>query len=189
MLVGVLLFSLPMVSVVVNCYFNFHSPDFQQLACDYSPHRLYRNYKWRQLDKADRVNHRKTVGARVLAAGGWAALQRDCEALVQTNRDGDFMWDKWNGDTNALPPSMAALQPMEVLYYSPSALRSFYLKTNFSVVRIKMFGEYRTGLREIPFLGLEVVCGTNADSYTPQHVDGVRYDNCEKVTNSIYEVY
>jgi len=189
MLVGVLLFSLPVVLVVVNCYFNIHSPDFQQWAYNLSPRRLYRNYQWHQFDKADRINQHKTVVARIQAAGGWAAVQRECDALAQRNRDDQFMWFGPNGDTNALPPAIAALQPKEVVCCSPSDLGSLYLKRSFSVVRIKMFGEYGTGRREIPSFWLEVVSGTNADGYTPHGVYGVRYANYEKVTNWIYEVY
>ncbi|HXR08809.1 MAG TPA: hypothetical protein VN765_15835, partial [Candidatus Acidoferrum sp.] len=143
MLVVVLLISLPAALVLVNFCFDFHSTDYQRWAYYVSPRRLYRNYQWRQFDKADRVNQHKTVLARVQTAGGWTALQRDCDALVKTNRDDAFIWDKMD-DTNALPPAIAALQPMEVMYYSPSVLRGMHIKTQFSIVRINIFGSHRT---------------------------------------------
>lgn len=197
-LVGVLLISLPVLWVVVNCYFNFDSPDYQQWAYRLSPRRLYRNYRWRQFDKADRVNQHKMLLARVQAAGGWTALQRDCDALVQTNRDFPLTWDNWTDRTNALPPAIAALQPMEVMYWPPSVLRGNHINTEFSIVRINIIsGHPNTGGRATPWFGLEVVCGTNADGYSPHPIDGVddkqayggRYHNYEKMTNGIYEFY
>jgi len=77
---------------------------------------------------------------------------------------------------------------MEVVYYSPSALRSFHSNTNFSVVRINIFGLHRTGGRDIPSFGLEVISGTNADRYTPHRVTG-ESENYEKATNWVYEIY
>ena len=77
---------------------------------------------------------------------------------------------------------------MEVVYYSPSALRSFYSNANFSVVRINIFGLHRTGARDIPSFGLEVVSGTNANSYTPHRLTG-ESENYEKATNWVYEIY
>ena len=179
--VGVLLVSMLVLFVLARVYFDSD---------------LYRHYKWRQFDKADRLNQHKTVVARVQAAGGWAALQRDCEALVKTNQDGEFLWYKFL-DTNPLPPAIAAIQPMEVRYDSPGLLKRAGFKAQFSIVRINVFGSHRTGGRDIPFFGLEVVCGTNADGYSPLSVvvtNGEQfytpyYANYEKMTNWIYEIH
>ena len=135
MLLGVLLISLPAVLLLFYFRFDLHSADYRQWAYIHS--RLYRHYLWHQADEADRVKQHNTVDARVQAAGGWTALQRDCDALVKTNRDGVFIWDKWT-DTNALPPAIAALQPMEVMYYSPRVLRDWHINTEFSIVRINI---------------------------------------------------
>ena len=116
---------------------------------------------------------------------------------MATNADDAFVWHKGTGDTNVLPPAIAALQPMDVQYYSPGVLKRSYVKTEFSIVRINMFGYHRTGGRDTPFFGLEVVCGTNAGSYTPHQIVGVyggqvfggNYDNFEKMTNWVFEIY
>jgi len=195
MLAGFLLIALPAV-LFFHFYYDLHSADYRQWAYVHS--RLYRHYLWHQDDVADRVKQHNTLVARIQAAGGWTALQRDCDALVKTNQNDAFMWDNWTDRANPLPPAIAALQPMEVMYWSPSVLRGRYINTEFSIVRINIIsGHPNTGGRATPFFGLEVVCGTNADGYTPHQIIGVygdqayngSYHNYEKMTNGIYEIY
>jgi hypothetical protein len=139
-----------------------------------------------------RRDQRKMVVERIQASGGWAALQRASDALVETNRDSGFQW-YYFGSSNALPPAIAALQPQEVWYYSPKKVRGSMFATDFDVVHIKVFGMHHTGARAIPYFGLEVVSGTNAARYTPRRslggVSGNGYDSYRKITDSIYEIY
>jgi hypothetical protein len=139
----------------------------------------------------ERRTQRQELIERVQSAGGWTALQQDCDTLVEHNREGAFFW--FRGDTNALPPTIAALKPLEVRYYSPAALRGSSDETKVSVVHIKIFGLHSTGGHSTPYFGLEVVSGTNADSYFPHPgsggVSGNHYDTYRKVTNRIYEIY
>ncbi len=130
---------------------------------------------------------------RVQAAGGWTALQRDCDALVATNQESMFRRYR-SVDTNGLPPAIAALQPEEVWFYSPKLLRQFNREkeAEFSVVHIKIFGMHRTGMKAYPYFGLEVVSGTNLDRYTPRPSEGGAsgngYDSYSKITDKIYEI-
>ena len=64
----------------------------------------------------ERRTQRAEVLRRIQGAGGWAALQKDCNALVEQRRDGSFVW---HGDTKALPPMIAALKPWSVIFYRP----------------------------------------------------------------------
>jgi len=138
-----------------------------------------------------RRDQRKMVLARVEASGGWTALQRACDALVQTNRDSGFQWMHYS--SNALPPEIAALQPQEVWYYSPKKVRGSIFETDFDVLHIKVFGIHRTGLHAYPYFGLEIVSGTNAARYTPRPslggASGNGYDSYRKITDRIYEIY
>src|SRR5690242_10807157 len=40
----------------------------------------------------ERRTQRQKVLERMQSVGGWAALQKDCDALVEQNRDGVFVW-------------------------------------------------------------------------------------------------
>jgi len=139
-----------------------------------------------------RRDQRKMVVERVQASGGWTALQRACDVLVQTNRDAGFHWYHFD-NSNALPPEIAALQPQEVWYDCPKMVRGTIFATEFDVVHIKVFGMHRTGLNAYPYFGLEVVSGTNAARYTPRPslggASGNGYDSYSKITDSIYEIY
>jgi hypothetical protein len=139
-----------------------------------------------------RSGQRKMVSERVQAAGGWTALQRACDALMETNR-GVFDWWYYREDDSAkLPPSIAALKPQEVIFIPPKILRGSGVDASFMVVQIKIFGMHRSGARAIPYFGLEVASGTNADSYAPRPksaASGNSHDTYRKLTNWIYEVY
>jgi hypothetical protein len=128
---------------------------------------------------------------RILAAGGWAALQKDCGVLAARYRDSEFVW--FRGTTNTLPPTIAALNPWSVTFYSPGATRDSSDEPSVPVVRIKVFGIHSTGGHSTPYFGLAVVCATNATSYCPPSshggVSGNYYTSYQKVTDTIYEVY
>jgi hypothetical protein len=102
---------------------------------------------------------------RIEAAGGWEAIQRDCDALVAQHRDGGLSWHR--GETNALPPALAALDPWEVRYDSSAVLRHTKDKPRAAVVHIKIFGIPSTGGQATPYFGLEVVSGAGAETYRP----------------------
>jgi hypothetical protein len=108
---------------------------------------------------AERLHHerqvqRDAVAARIAQAGGWPALQKDCDALVEKYSDTAFYWHRW--DTNALPPSLAALKPWEIRFYSPKVLRELKDEPQVAVVRIKIFGMHSTGGHSTPYFGLEI---------------------------------
>ena len=90
-----------------------------------------------------------------------------------------------------LPAAIAAIQPEEVLFESPTVVRGPHFATNFFVVHIKLFGLHRTGSDAIPYFGLEYVSGANASDYVPEPGEGASgngYDSFRKITDRIYEV-
>ena len=119
----------------------------------------------------ERRTQRGQVLERVKAAGGWAALQRDCTTLIDQHRDTDFYWVFTH--TNALPTAIAALKPREVRLNGGEPW----------IVHIKVFGFRSTDGHQPQYFGLQVVSGNGADSYKPKDM------RCEFVTNYIYEVY
>ncbi len=139
----------------------------------------------------ERRGQRQKVLERVQSAGGWAGVQKDCDTLVEQHRDSVFFWHR--GDTNALPPTLAALQPWSVQFYSPAALRDFKDEPQVAVVRIKIFGMHSTGGHSTPYFGLEVVSGAGAETYRPRPsrggVSGNGYRSYSPVTDRIYEIY
>ena len=133
---------------------------------------------------------RAVVAARIAEVGGWSALQKDCDEISERHPDTFFVW---NGIvTNDLPPAIAALKPSDVTFYPPGLLKHSEDQSHVPVVRIKVFGR-RSGRHSIPYFGLEVVCGRNAESYTPTpcHGDVLAngYDTYRRVTDTIYEIY
>lgn len=140
----------------------------------------------------ERSAQRQKVIERVQSAGGWESLQHDCEALVKEHRDGVFFyWNHWS--TNTLPPALAALQPREIRYDLPVLLREPKDEPQMSVVQIRVFGLHATGGHSTPHFGLEVVCGSGAEGYTPRPslggVSGNHYNSYRRVTDRIYEIY
>jgi len=144
-----------------------------------------------RLIRHERQIQRDMVITRIRQAGGWAALQKDCDEIVEHYRDKAFFWHRY--DTNALPPALAALKPWEVRFYSPTVLKDFKDEPKVAVVHIKIFGMHSTGGHSTPYYGLEVVGGAGAQSYTPRPgrggVSGNRHDRYRRVTDRIYEVY
>jgi len=132
----------------------------------------------------DRRAQRAEIATRIQQAGGWSALQKDCNALTEQFRDSSFQWLR-HDDTNILPHSLALLRPMEVRFYAPTIMGDFPEAPKVPVVQIQIFGLHRTGGRDIPYFGLVVICATNAGSY---HPTPVRY-GYQKVTDTIFEVY
>lgn len=138
----------------------------------------------------ERRGQRQKVVERVVAAGGWTALQKECDALVEQYRDSAFVW--YRGNTNALPPTIAALKPWSVIFYSPTMMRGSKDEPQVPVIRIKIFGLHSTGGHSTPYFGLEVVSGTGAETYSPKPkrvASGNRYWRYTQVTDRIYEVY
>ncbi len=147
---------------------------------------------WWPPPSVERRGQRQKVVERVDSAGGWAAIQKDCDALVAQHQVDGFYWhDRF--DTNALPPALAALKPWEVRFYSPTVLKDFKDEPRVAVVRIKIFGLHSTGGHSTPYFGLEVVSGAGAETYRPRPsrggVSGNAYRSYSPVTDRIYEIY
>jgi hypothetical protein len=141
---------------------------------------------------------------RVQNGGGWAALQRDCDALATKYKDDSFgfRWFQYgpNGDTNSLPTAIAALNPQMVEFLSPKALQQFgggdgdnRYGTNL-IVRISIFGHHTTGMHEKPWLGLDVLCGSSVTNYSPVSLHPLAPMDSwnwqyRKIADGIYEHY
>ena len=130
----------------------------------------------------ERRTQRKEISERIQSAGGWSALQHDCDVLSQQHRDAVYFWTPRS--TNALPPAISALKPKEVRASwtqhsgEPTELR----------VHIKVFGLRSTDGHQSPYFGLEVVTGPHAGTYKSVRSRFVDLP-CELVTNGIYEVH
>ena len=136
-----------------------------------------------------RIEQRRIVLKRVLDAGGWDALHRDCELLVTNSHTDYFFWHPpWpnahvttysnnvptasyvtNLDLGPLPPAISNLQPHEV---------QFDFDTNFPVVRIQLFGMHRTGMWDFPYYGLWVVCSSTNKEYIPKSSPNAKRFDC-----------
>jgi hypothetical protein len=125
----------------------------------------------------ERGRQRKEILQRVQAAGGWEALRRDCEMLVEQHKQEAFFWGR--ADTNELPVAIAALRPMRLTVGSPRVLLE---GVEVPVARIQVFGSYRIVGHSIPYFWLEIAAGPNAHRYKPK-VSG------NLITNNIYEVF
>jgi hypothetical protein len=143
---------------------------------------------------------RKTVEERVQSAGGWAAVRRDCETLVANSPHSYFFWFPprtnahvteysnsvpfrsyvTNIDYGHLPTALATLQPREI--------ESDTITNGPAIVRIKLFGMRRTGMRDIPYYGLWVVCGGSSHDYVPRLTGGPGRA-IKKVADGIFEVH
>jgi len=143
------------------------------------------------LTAIDRRTERKQVIEQVQLAGGWAALQKACDALVEQNRDEVFYWHR--GSTNALPATLTALKPWDIQFIPPAVLRERKQEPQVAVVRIKFFGMHSTGGHSTPYFGLEVVSGPGAETYKPTPslggASGNGYRRYRAVTDRIYEIY
>jgi hypothetical protein len=123
--------------------------------------------KWTSV-KLSRHQQRKLVRDRIQAAGGWEALRQACEELARTNQGQVFHYSGYgNRGFTALPKSIAALQPQDVMYYDPVLQRAKREETPIPVVCIKVFGAYSTQSRSRPYLELRVACGPLPDNFRP----------------------
>src|SRR6185437_4538763 len=161
----------------------------------------------------ERRSQRKTVLEKVTLAGGWDAIHQGCEELLTTHTN-VFVWYPprkgvqmylspqtkptnyyvTNIDYGPLPSAVAALTPREVTYYPPEVLahKSRNAPT-VPIVLIKIFGMHATGGHSQPYYALEVVCGPDAQTYSPKPGDGgisfSRPITYNKVSEGVYEVY
>ena len=153
---------------------------------------LPRLLMWWPPDWIDRHDQRRVLYERVQSAGGWDALKRDCAKLVDENRDG-LRWSRGSRDYKP-PAAIAALKPKEIVYYPPGSVKGTAFDTAVPVVRIRIFGLPSTGGHAAPYLGLHVVCSTNAAAYEPprgsgEGAPGNRYTTFRKVAENVFEIY
>ncbi|MGN6556013.1 MAG: hypothetical protein ACTHLW_20080 [Verrucomicrobiota bacterium] len=144
-------------------------------------------------DWIERRTQRRLILERIESVGGWNALKRECMTLVGQHTNEPFEWFRY-GDTNALPPTLAALKPMEIRFYPPGIFRGSQQDTSVPVVHIRIFGMPSTGGNASPYLGLEVVCSTNTGAYEPRRgysggVPGNRHSTFRKVAENVFEIY
>lgn len=149
---------------------------------------------------AQRKEQRQIIQNRVVAAGGWAAVQSGCEMLVSNSPSDYFFWAPpvtnahvtefsnsviarrymTNIDYGPLPPSLALLVP-HVIEFDVATNRP-------TIVKMMLFGMHRTGGPDIPYYGLWVVCGETRRDYTPSITEGPgRVIN--KVADAVFEVH
>jgi hypothetical protein len=142
----------------------------------------------------ERRTQRQEVLRRVQAAGGWTALERDCDALADAY-PGGFTWHRL--EPTPLPQSIAALKPRRIDFYSQKFLRQFgaYGNQPFGsnvVVRILIFGAHSTGGHSEPPFGLDVLCEPGVTNYNPMRLRSEsppRYWRYRKVADDVYEFY
>ena len=134
---------------------------------------------------ADRHDQRNIIRERIQLAGGWSELQQACAVLMEQHRQDGFNW--FRGQTNALPPTLAALRPMQVDMLPPGP------GLPAPVLRIKMFGQYSTGRMGTPYYGLVVMCRTDAAPNEPmpalKYVSGIGHDHFNRLTDRVFENY
>jgi hypothetical protein len=138
----------------------------------------------------ERRGQRQKVLERVQSVGGWAAIQRDCDTLVEHYRESGFFWP--SSTTNGLPSALAALKPLEGRFYPPKLLRDTQDARQVAVVRITIFSLPSTGGHAIPYYGLDVVSGGGAETYRPRPSGGAlgnAHRSYNSVTDRIYEIY
>jgi hypothetical protein len=145
----------------------------------------------------ERRGQRQEVLQRIQSAGGWAALKQDCEELADRYKDDRYGFRWLRGDTNSLPPAIAALRPKGVEFYPPSVFKQFgsesvrFFGSN-AVVRISIFGAHATGGHDQPWLGLDVLCEHGLASYHPDRLRSttpLKYWRYRKIAEDIYEYY
>ena len=149
-------------------------------------------------DWLERRTQRQQVLERVQAAGGLAALKRDCDTLADAHRDDPygFRWYRFF-DTNSLPPAITALKPKVVEFYPRKEVQQFgaegrrWFGSNV-VIRITIFGAHSTGGHDQPSLGLDVLRESGASDYRPERLRSttpLRYWRYRKVADAVYEFY
>jgi hypothetical protein len=148
------------------------------------------------------AENRKWVLEQVQPAGSWPAVRQGCEWLL-TNKPDFSEWRRpwsnvWvypelqthpnrhymtNLDLGPLPPALAALKPMEI---DRVQTRQDENRLGFSVLRITIW----PGGTDRRYYGLAVVCGTNAQSYSPPKASpGYRSLTYRKIAEGVYEVF
>jgi hypothetical protein len=142
---------------------------------------------------SERREQRQQVLERVQSAGGWAALRRDCVSLARQHPDDPFVW-RPSEDLKSLPPTIAALKPKEVTYYSPKLMQDFKSERHLPIVRIMILGQHPTGGHTVPEYGLEVMSGDTGEVYQPPPnpyitAPAVVYWHSRNVADDIYEIY
>jgi hypothetical protein len=134
-------------------------------------------------DWLSRHAQRQKVAERLQAVGGVDALKQDCLLVMQTHPEDGLYWHGAPGSP-ALPPALAALQPVAIYIAN---------EPNAAIVRIKLFGMHSTGGHSRPYFGFEVVSGAGADAYRPQPSDGGvsgnYYTTYRRVAENVYEIY
>ena len=125
------------------------------------------------------------------------ALKRDCDSLADKHKDDSHAFQWLRGDTNSLPPAIAALKPKVVEFYPSKVLQQlggeggkWFGST--AVVRITIFGFHSTGRRGQAWLGLDVLCEPEVSNYSPDRMRSstpLRYWQYRKVADAIYEFY
>ena len=137
-------------------------------------------------DWVRRRTQRHLILERVRSAGGWLALKRDCNTLVNSHKGDPYEFDyRWiEPDTSFVTPAIAALRPKFV-----QLLR---LEGSNVVVRILIFGAHSTGGRDQPWRGLDVVCEPGVAIYRPDHLrstTSLGHWTYRKLTDDVYEFY
>jgi hypothetical protein len=146
----------------------------------------------------ERSFQRQQVLKRIQPVGGWAALKRDCDALVSKYKDDDFGFRWGRDDTNSMPPTIAALTPRMVEFLSPKAMQKFggeFIGKSYGtnlVVRIYIFGGHATGGHDQPTLGLDVLCESGVTNYNPVRLLAwapLEHWKYRKIVDDVYEFY
>ena len=132
----------------------------------------------------ERARQRQMVYQRVQDAGGWEAIRRDANELVQKYASTGYTWFALLKlkDEPAPPASFASLKPKQVdLYDEADGMCS---------VRINIFGYHSTGGRGQDSYTVKIVCPypTNMPRHFHVNEDAkVRYGN-RKIAEGIFEV-
>ncbi len=91
-----------------------------------------------------RIKQRQKLHERVEVAGGWAAVQRDCDALAAQHLAPGWYWPN-TAKTPPLPPTLAALNPRGVYYMPRGPTREEDPEPQMPIFRMKFFGGRNTG--------------------------------------------
>ena len=130
----------------------------------------------------ERRGQEQELAERVLSAGGWDAVRRDCISFADQHTNG--FYSHWH-DTNGFPAAIVALKPA-IVEYAPQ----------YGCVRIRIFGMHATGGHSTPYFGLEVDTSTNnasykhgGEGYENGGVIGNHHSIADQVADGIYEIY
>jgi hypothetical protein len=141
---------------------------------------------------AQRETQRKRVLQRIQIAGGWDALEKECIALAEENKNGLLHWGKWPDNQAILPPAIAALEPKEIKFRPYESRDTSNHPSEVPIIQIKIFGTHATGNRARPYYGLEVISGPGGETYKPRPKRGALgngHKDYRNITDRIYEIY